>query len=118
ICYQIARAVKQFWAKIGTLVKYKHKQKVEKERSVRMQKHLENLVDQTESYSAKLATDLTTHEAVEKSKASIAEQIAEEKSKQFNINEPSPTNLQSKTEPQHEENIEKLIQEVKEEVID
>jgi SNF2 family DNA or RNA helicase len=70
-----------------------------------MEKHLESLVNQTESYSAKLATDLTTKEAVEKSQASIAEQLAEESKPAI-------------TSEDNEQNINDLMLEFKQEVID
>jgi len=55
----VSREIKKFWANIGKLVKHKHSIRVEEEKKKQMDKHLEILVDQTETFSSKLAADLT-----------------------------------------------------------
>ena len=57
-CAGIAREVRKFWMQIGKLVHYKHTQAVEREKKEAMARHLEILVDQTESYSSQLALDM------------------------------------------------------------
>jgi hypothetical protein len=60
----VSRQIKKFWANIGKLVKHKHAASVEEAKKKQMGAHLETLVHQTESFSSKLAQDLTAKGAV------------------------------------------------------
>ena len=55
----VSREIKKFWSNIGKLVKHKHNALVEEEKKKQMGEHLETLVHQTETFSSKLAQDLT-----------------------------------------------------------
>lgn len=60
----VSREIKKFWANIAKLVKYKHNVMVEEEKKAQMERHLEILVDQTETFSSKIASDLSKSDAI------------------------------------------------------
>ena len=78
-CAAIAREVRKFWMQIGKLVHYKHTQAVEAEKKEQMARHLELLVDQTESYSSQLAMDMRKGEERKEAAAAVEEAPREEK---------------------------------------
>ena len=78
-CGAIAREVRKFWQQIGKLVQYKHTQAVEREKKEAMARHLEILVDQTESYSSQLAMDMRKGEEKKEVAPEVDETRVEEK---------------------------------------
>ena len=60
IAANISKSVKEFWSKIEQLVKYKHETRLEEKMLEAREKQIDFLVGQTERYSSKLATDLTS----------------------------------------------------------
>ena len=78
-CAAISREVRKFWMQIGKLVHYKHTQAVEREKKEAMARHLEILVDQTESYSSQLAIDLRKGEERKEAAPQAVDARSEEK---------------------------------------
>ena len=65
LCAGVAREVRKFWANIGKLVRYKHQTAVDREKKQQMQRHLDILVQETESYSTQLAHSLSQQQQLQ-----------------------------------------------------
>ncbi|POM67665.1 SNF2 family helicase/ATPase and F-box protein [Phytophthora palmivora] len=73
---RVGREMKKFWSKIDKIISYKVKLEADELRQRHMQKHLKQLVEQTEKYSTALAASF--QQEVEESEDSDFEMIDEE----------------------------------------